>query len=274
MCLSSTSRSGRGRTEPPAVTPLKRPRSRLFGARRNSMDHCRSTHLVRSRWLALGLGLLLSWLPLAAPAAEDYSEAERLIFSNEQLRNVKPPATLGYAFRKSGALEDGYADRVSIALEPQADGSCCIGRGEFLSGARRLTLPEIENASANPVILYFLEHDVREMQRLTRGQQAHFRRMIRMAIYKGAQVTETTLRYRGRALRGHEVAIAPYLDDPVRARFEKFARKRYVFLLSDEVPGSVYGIRSSIGAENVDAPPLIVEELFIDGAEPAAGPRS
>ena len=236
------------------------------------MTNRRSIRAVRSGWLALGLAL--SWLPLAAAAADDYSQAERLIFTSDQLHNVKPPATLGYAFRKSGALEDGFADRVSIAVAPQADGSCCIGRGEFLSGARRLTLPDIENAHANPVILYFLEHDVREMQRLTKGQQAHFRRMIRMAIYKGAQVSETTLRYRGRELRGQEVAIAPYLDDPVRPRFEKFARKRYVFLLSDEVPGGVYGIRSSIGAANVDAPPLIVEELLIDGAEPAAGPRS
>jgi hypothetical protein len=238
------------------------------------MTYRRSTRAARSGWLALGLGLALCGLPLTASAAEDYSQAERLIFSSDQLHNVKPPATLGYAFRKSGALEDGFADRVSIAVAPQADGSCCVGRGEFLSGAKRLVLPDIENAHANPVILYFLEHDVREMQRLTKGQQAHFRRMIRMAIYKGAQVTETLLRYRGRELRGHEVAITPYLDDPVRPRFEKFARKRYVFLLSDEVPGSVYGIRSSIGAENVDAPPLIVEELLIDGAEPAAGPRS
>jgi hypothetical protein len=238
------------------------------------MTYRRSTRAARGGWLALGLGLALTWLALSASAAEDYSQAERLIFSSDQLHNVKPPATLGYAFRKSGALEDGFADRVSIAVAPQADGSCCIGRGEFLSGAKRLVLPDIENAHANPVILYFLEHDVREMQRLTKGQQAHFRRMIRMAIYNGAQVTETLLRYRGRELRGHEVAITPYLDDPVRPRFEKFARKRYVFLLSDEVPGSVYGIRSSIGAENVDAPPLIVEELLIDGAEPAAGPRS
>ena len=237
------------------------------------MTYRRSTRAARGGWLALGLAL--TWLALSASAAEDYSQAERLIFSSDQLHNVKPPATLGYSFKKSGALEAGYADRVSIAVAPQADGSCCIGRGEFLSGARRLTLPEVENARGNPVIVYFLEHDVRDMQRLTKGQQAHFRRMIRMAIYKGAQVSETTLRYRGREVHGQEVAITPYLDDPSRPRYEKFARKRYVFQLSDEVPGGVYGIRSSIGAENVDAPPLIVEELLIDGAEPAgSAPRS
>ena len=61
----------------------------------------------------------------SAVAADDYSRAERLVFMSDQLANVKPPATLGYSFRKSGALEDGFSDRVSIALAPLADGSCC-----------------------------------------------------------------------------------------------------------------------------------------------------
>ena len=221
------------------------------------------------RWL---LALALAGLAAAGHAAEDYSQAERLIFMSDQLRNVKPPATIGYSFSKSGALEDGFTDRVTISLAPQADGSCCIGSGEFLSGARRMALPEVENARGNPVTVFFLEHDVRDMQRLTKGQQAHFRRMIRMAIYKGAQVRDTALRYQGREVHGQEVTISPYLDDPARSRYEKFARKRYVFLLSDEVPGGVYAIRSAMSAQNADAPPLIVEELLIDGGEPA--PRS
>jgi hypothetical protein len=230
----------------------------------------RTRHSLRPALLALAIAL-------GAPpvlAAEDYSAAERLIFMTDQLANVKPPATLGYSFRKSGALEDGFTDHVAITLSAQADGSCCVGRGEFLSGARQLTLPDVENAHGNPVIIYFLEHDVRDMHRLTKGQDAHFRRLIRMAIYKEAQITDTTLRYRGRDVHAKEVAIEPYTNDAQRARFEKFARKRYVFLLSDEVPGGVYGIRTSMRAENPDAPPLIVEEMLIDGAEPAAGPRS
>jgi hypothetical protein len=233
-------------------------------------------------WLARGLALalgLLWWVPItpaAAADAQDFSAAEKLIFMGDQLRNIKAPATLGYSFKKAGALEDGFEDHVSIALAPQADGSCCLGRGEFLSGARRLELPEVENAHGNPVIVYFLEHDVREMQRLTKGQQAHFRRMIRMAIYNGAKVVDTSLRYRGQAVHGQEISISPYLDDKARPRYEKFARKRYQFLLSDEVPGGVYGIRTTMEAERTDAAPLIIEELYIDGAEPsaAAPPRS
>jgi hypothetical protein len=231
---------------------------------------------MRSRSLAAALGVVLALASIAARSADDakdYSPAERLIFMTDQLANVKPPARLRYSFRKSGALEEAFDDKVEIALAPQADGSCCLGHGEFLSGARQLQLPDVENAKGNPVIVYFLEHDVRDMHRLTKGQDAHFRRMIRMAIYKDAQVRDTSLRYRGRDVPGKEISIEPYTNDAQRDRFEKFARKRYVFLLSDEVPGGVYGIRSAISAQNADAPPLIVEELLIEGAEPA-GPRS
>jgi hypothetical protein len=63
------------------------------------------------------------------------------------------------------------------------------------------------------------------------------------------------------------VLISPYLEDPNRPRFEKFARKEYRFVLSDAVPGGVYSIRTQVGGEGASAAPLIVEELFIDGAQ-------
>jgi hypothetical protein len=205
-----------------------------------------------------------------ADDAPDYSPAERLIFMSDQLRNLKLPATLHYSFKKSGSLEEAFEDGVSVMLKPQADGSCCAGRGEFLSGAHKAEVPEVENAHANPVILYFLERDIGDMHRLAKGQQNYFRKRVRMAIYNGAAIQDVKLRYRGQAVAAHEVTVSPYLDDPVRTRYEKFARKRYTFWLSDAVPGGVYGIRTVMSAENGDAPPLIVEEMFIDGAEPAA----
>ena len=34
-----------------------------------------------------------------------------------------------------------------------------------------------------------------------------------------------------------EIRIDPYVDDPARSRFEKFAGRYYVMVLSPEVPG-------------------------------------
>ena len=209
----------------------------------------------------------------AAPAAEDFSAAERALFITNQLAALKPPATLSYSYRKSGSLEAGFDDKVSVALRPQADGSCCAAAVKFLSGDRQVSLPDVESAQGNPVILAFLERDIREMQRLTKGQANYFRKRIRMSVYQGAVLRPVTLSYKGRSVAGQEIEVSPYLDDPLRARFEKLANKQYLFTLSNEVPGGVYAIRSRIAGETADAAPLLVEELRIAGAAASGTPR-
>jgi len=77
------------------------------------------------------------------------------------------------------------------------------------------------------------------------------------------------VRWRGQVVKAKEVSFTPYLDDPNRPKYPKFAVKEYHFVLSDAVPGGVYGIRTRVGAENSAAAPLIVEELYAEGAEPA-----
>lgn len=222
------------------------------------------TLTIRSlRQVALCATALLAFA--TAHAAEDYSEAERALFMTNQLTPLKPPLTLRYSYRKAGTLEPGFDDHVELALRAQADGACCTASAQFLSGEHRLNLPEVEAGQANPVILYFLERDVREMQRLTKGQQAYFRKRIRMAVYQGATVKPVTLRWQGREVPGREITIAPYADDPLRGRFEKLAGKQYVFTLSDAVPGGVYAMRSRVAGANPEAAPLLEEELQVDG---------
>ncbi|HJV72098.1 MAG TPA: hypothetical protein VJ693_23260 [Ideonella sp.] len=209
----------------------------------------------------------------SAPAQtdkQDYSPAERLLFMSPQLGRVKPPQTLRYSFRKAGSFEPGFDDKVAVAFTAAPDGSCCAARSEFLSGERRLNLPEVPTAEGNPVILYFLEHDVREMQRLTKGSQNHFRQRIRMAVYQGAALRELSVRWRGQAVKATEISFSPFLDDPNRPKYEKFVRKQYRFVLSEAVPGGVYAIRTEIpsgASSDTQAAPLIVEELQAEGAE-------
>lgn len=200
---------------------------------------------------------------LCGAAADDVSPAEKALFVTNHLATLKPPTTLRYSFLKSGSLEPGFDDKVSISLRAQPDGRCCTAAAEFLSGSRRLALPEVESAQGNPLILYFLEHDIREMQRLTKGQQNYFRKRIRMAVYQGATMSETKVSYLGRSVAAKQITVAPYLDDPLRARFEALATKRYVFTLSDQVPGGVVGIRSQV--DGAAALPLLVEELTLEG---------
>ena len=219
---------------------------------------------------ALALALAAGVRPAAA--AEDFSVAERALFITNHLAQVKPPATLTYQYRRRGSLEQAFDDAVSVALAAQDDGRCCRASAQFLSGTRRLALPEVDSAQGNPVILYFLERDIREMQRLTKGQANYFRKRIRMAVYQGATVRDVTLPWRGGTVAGREFTISPYRDDPLRARFETLADKQYVFTLSDAVPGGVYTLRTQVAGTTAGVEPLIVEELRADGATPS-GPN-
>jgi len=225
-----------------------------------------SRHLKKALALAV-----LTWLALPAGAANDFSPAERALFMTNQLASLRPPVTLNYRFSKSGSLEAGFEDKVVIKLRAQESGGCCASSAEFLSGPRRLPLPDVEVAEGNPAILYFLERDIREMSRLTKGQPNYFRKRIRMAVYQGAQIVDVTLPYQGKQVAGRQITIAPYLDDPLKARFEKLAGKQYVFTLSEAVPGGVYAIRARIEGESAGATPALLEEMVLDGA--AAEPR-
>ncbi|MBX3605247.1 MAG: hypothetical protein KF788_08245 [Piscinibacter sp.] len=209
--------------------------------------------------------LLIALAAGSASAAEDFSAAERAIFLTNHLATLKPPVTLRYTFRKSGSLEAGFEDPVAVHLRAQPDGACCAAAAEFLAGPRRLSLPDVEAAQGNPVILYFLERDIREMNRLTKGQAAYFRKRIRMAVYRGATEQAVQVGYGGKTIAARQFTIAPYLDDPLRPRFEKLAGKTYVFTLSEAVPGGVYSVRARVDGPSPGAP-LLLEEMLVDGA--------
>lgn len=224
-------------------------------------------HLPR---IALTLMLLLCG-PLAAQQAKDapkdFSAAERLLFMSDQLGNVKAPATLRYRFSRRGTLEPGYEDQVSLTLKTGADGRCCATHTDFFSAGRQVQLPDLPAAEGNPVILHFLEREVREMQRLTKGSQSHFRKRIRMAVFDGATVQPVAWRFRGRDITGQEIRITPFADDPNRPRYEALALKEYRFTLSAAVPGGLVAIRTLVAAADGAAAPLLAEELTLDGAE-------
>jgi hypothetical protein len=203
----------------------------------------------------------LLW-PCAASAVKDYSAAEQAIFMTNHLANVRPPATLHYRFVKGGSMEAGFEDRVTLKLTPRADQKCCSASAEFLSGTRRLALPDVEAAEGNPVLLYFLERDIREMSRLTKGQQNYFRKRIRMAVYQAAESSELMLPFRGKSVAARRFTVMPYVDDPLRERFAKLAGKRYTFTLSDAVPGGVVAVGSQVDGEG-GAPPLWTEEMTL-----------
>jgi hypothetical protein len=199
-------------------------------------------------------------------AAQAIAEAETLLFQTGHLQNVRAPLTLAYAFHKEGSLEPGFDDQVRLVL---AAGKPAVTM-HFLSGARERPAPAADDPEGNPVLLGFLERDIAEMARLTGGSSSYFRKRIRLALAEAAQVRPRRFSYAGKPVDGREISIEPYLNDPMRQRFEQYVNKRYTFLVSAQVPGGVYQLRAAV-AGAAGAAPLMDESLTLVSA--ASGKR-
>jgi hypothetical protein len=210
-----------------------------------------------------------------APASDSQpsqpiSPAETLLFMTHHLEQVQVPSRLHYSFRKTGTMEAGFSDTVDIDISAEPDGAR-KGVARFLSGTRQINYPEMEHAEGNPVLLYYLEREIREMARMTGGKANYFRKRIRVALADTAEVKPVTIRLGGRTLAAKQITISPYLDDPNKSRFERLVAKQYIFTLSDQVPGYIYQVRGFVPApdESSKARVVIDETLtFVSAGSP------
>jgi hypothetical protein len=178
------------------------------------------------------------------------SAAERLLFLRAHLSNIRPPCLLRYRYRRESRTDGRIDDQASLLLTSGATAGCCAVHVDYLSGERALRLPDIPDARANPVVLYFLEHQMRQLQQRTGGPVGHFRGRTRVALAESATVSEGTLRYGEEDVQSHTVRVAPYLDDPYRNRFGAEAATEYSFVLADAVPGVFHQLRASSPEHN------------------------
>ncbi len=201
----------------------------------------------------------------AAPAAP-ISAVENALFVVDHLKTLPARGgNLTYKFAKTGAYEAGYEDRVSLevgTVDPKMDNGR-TAKMEFLSGDHKTELPPIEGAKGNPVIMGFLERDVREMKRITGGQPYYYRKRLRLAMVEAKEIKPINIHWNGHDVHAQEIIIDPYKDDPARARFARFANKTYAFVLSDQVPGGVYSIKSVMHEGNLTGKTMIEETLTL-----------
>jgi hypothetical protein len=220
--------------------------------------------------LLLALAITASAASAAAGAeSQPISEAETALFMTDYLAALPVPSALRYGLVRRGTLEPGFSDTVQLDLKPAAGAARSV-ETRCLSGSRKLEMPELDFAQGNPALLCFFERDIREMERLTGGRSAYFRKRIRVALAGSAQVRPATFSYNGHPVAGTEIRIAPYEDDPLRGRYERYAGKVYLFRMSNEVPGGLIEATALIPAGSAAQPadvPLLEEALTLAGSQ-------
>jgi hypothetical protein len=206
--------------------------------------------------------------PFASPAAHaadapdasgsgPITAAEQLIFTTDHLHGVAAQTELDYAMVDS-QQPSRSADTVKV-LVVSADNA--KGDAQVSDHSGSVPVPS-GGLQCNPVIIYFLERDITEMQGLTGGQRRYFQQRLRLALAAGPRIETVTTEAGGKSVSARRIVVQPYLNDPNAARFAQLTGKRYTFLLAADVPGQVLLIRTDVpGANNDFAHPVHSETL-------------
>src|SRR5258708_39228492 len=97
------------------------------------------------------------------------SAAQIALFESDHLKSIGQPERLEYRFNRDteGDAKDkaggSYADHVDLDVRPRADRKKDVWV-DFLSGMHHMPFPPLAGFQGNPVLMFFLEHDVEEMQ--------------------------------------------------------------------------------------------------------------
>lgn len=219
--------------------------------------------ILSKGWRAALLGLFLAIaVPAASMATEGISPAEKQMFELPHLANLQASATLRYGYSKSESGQAAVTDEAVLSAHREGERGRVV-KVDYLHGERHLDLPDVEQAASNPVILYFLESDVRDMRKRLGGQENYFRRRIRLALAEGAQLQPVDFKFGGKTVHGTQVEVRPYADDPLKDRFKGMSGKTYRFTLSPDVPGGVYELRTVVADPAGSGQPKVEEILTL-----------
>ena len=203
------------------------------------------------------------------PGSYEFADAEVKLWLDNHLQNIDSPGRLYYDFVKRGSFEEGFSDSVFLdIIKVNEDGSKDADL-EFFSAdrAQNASRDNLVGITGNPILVVYMQGDVYEMNRLTNGSWRYFQRRIKSAFAKAAKIETVKFEYGGAQITGEKISITPYLHDPRRRQFAEFAPKVYEFILSDQVPGKLYQIKTVIPGRSPDREPLIEEILTLQHAE-------
>ena len=113
----------------------------------------------------------------------DIAPAEKLLFMSPHLNGVDPQTELDYAMTLSGPPAK-VNDTVRVLVVSAGN-----TKGDARVSDRTGPVEVPGGLPCNPVILYFLEHDIVEMEQLTGGKRRYFQQRVRLALAAGPPIT-------------------------------------------------------------------------------------
>ena len=190
------------------------------------------------------------------------SQAQIELFRTPHLGNVRQPGALVYDFTRYGPA--GFTDRVTMHVREVRDDGTRDVSFDFLTGERRESHPPVQGFSGNPLLMIFLEHDVRTLKESIGVSTTYWRNRIRDALLDRATVEDVTATVGGQAVPARKVSVRPFEKEDRLRRVPPVRDKLYTFILADAVPGGIVEIRTDMLADAGLGVPAAGESLVFN----------
>lgn len=203
------------------------------------------------------------------PEEFEFSNTENKLWMDKHLLNISKPTRLYYEFEKTGSYEEGFVDDVYLDVFKFNEDNTRDAKLEFFSAERKqnVSSDNVVNITGNPVIGIYLQGDIYEMSRLTGGHWRYFLKQIKLAMAKQNESEAVTVSIQNKEYSAEKIALFPFKGIARKYRLKEFWDKRYEFIVSDDIPGKLYQIRTVINDENNPDVPLIEEVLVLKSIE-------
>jgi hypothetical protein len=215
-------------------------------------------------------GAVLS-VALACPvfaASEDIQKIQEILFDAKHVVSLPNGTELTYKFERLPSDEKllglGFTDDYKMMIK----GDGVAGKKNVLvnvfSGERAREPQDLKDIDGNPMLLAYLDTAVGHFSLLAGGDRFYFQSKFRKSMKEIAKLAPVKISYKGLDVDGYRVSIAPFADDPVRAKMRGYETAEFSIVLSDKIPGHFAQMISNFTNTQKDAPTLI-EKTTLDG---------
>jgi len=200
--------------------------------------------------LLMGTLVMVSALATAADTdVPELNQAQQLVFMEDHLRDIPRDRVLSYDFESHVKGMEDVADTVRMTVTEVREDNTRNLSFEFLTGSHHIDFHDAEGYRGNPIIIQFLERDIRDMAQATGGSTDYFRNRIRKS-FADPQIRGTRISLDGKDMDAVEVVVTPFVKDPNIARFQRYAQKRYELIFAEGVPGGLYRIHTLVPTDD------------------------
>lgn len=189
-----------------------------------------------------------------------------LLFDARHFKSTAPDAKIRYTFRRESADPargmPSFKDEIDFQLEPGKEPDKRNVVVTLFKGEQHRAAGPFDDVAFNPITMLVLEFDVGNLAKSLSANPRYLKNAIRRAMRDNAVTKTVEVPFGGRRIQATEVDIKPFADDQQnRERFGPFLGTTYRFVVSDQVPGSIYSISIVTPDKAENAPPVLLEEL-------------